>query len=154
MSSHRSGGDSHRRRHRRQSSARDAPRPPSPAEILQEIQTLLRELQTHSSAYTDQYNYHVREVKRLQIMLQSALEERSLMSDSAAAVQATRQGRMIDQAEIHAKRLQLEKEIESLEWSIGYYENASASMQRLWQAVETEIRRLQQEIENLRSPRA
>ncbi|KAF9767228.1 hypothetical protein IL306_000227 [Fusarium sp. DS 682] len=154
MSSHRSGGGSHRRHKKHQSSAPDASRPPSPAQILEETQQMLRELQAQSESYTSRYDYHVREARRLQIMMQSASEERALLSGSAAAVHATRQGRMVDHAEMEARREQLDSEIANLERSIQHYQNASASMQRLWQSVETEIRRLQEEIVALRSPLA
>lgn len=115
---------------------------------------MMRQLQSHSEGYTDQYNYHVREAKRLQIMLKSATDERALLSNSAAAAQAARQGRMVDYAEMEAKRRQLEKEIDCLQSSIRHYENASAAMQRLWRAVGDEIQWLQREIEYLRSPLA
>lgn len=87
-------------------------------------------------------------------MLESATNERALLSNSAAAAQAARQGRMVDHAEMEAKQWQLDRDIKSLGSSLQHYKNASACMQRLWNAVEREIQWLQQEIENLRSPQA
>ncbi|KAM5353026.1 hypothetical protein ACJZ2D_017103 [Fusarium nematophilum] len=147
------GGGSRRRDERRQSHTQDAHRPPSPEDILREAQTMLRNLQTQSQLYQDQYNHHARESRRLQILMNSLQEERQLLSGSAAAVQASRQGRMVSPAEIETRRRELERDIENLNTSVAYYQNASESMSRMYASVEAEIQRLAQDIEDLSNRR-
>src|SRR4051794_3064355 len=89
------GGGSRRRDERQESYRQDAQRPPSPGDILREAQQMLRNLQAQSQLYQDQYNRHALETRRLQILMNSMQEERQLLSGSAAAVQANRQGRMV-----------------------------------------------------------
>ncbi|KAF5020347.1 hypothetical protein F66182_7630 [Fusarium sp. NRRL 66182] len=87
-------------------------------------------------------------------MLQSTNDARALLSGSAAAVHASREGRMVDYAEMEAKRAQMDNEIAALELSIQHYQRGSASMQRLWKAVDDEVKRMEEEITYLRSSAA
>lgn len=98
-----------------------------------------------------QYNKHFRDARRLEIVMASIVAERQILSSSAAAAQAARQGRMISTLEIFAKRDELDRDIEDLDVSINYYRNASKSMQRLWEICEVEIQNLEHDIARLRN---
>lgn len=54
------------------------------------------------------------------ILMNSLQEERQLLSSSATAVHASRQGRMVNPAEIEASRRELERDIENLNTSVTY----------------------------------
>ena len=126
-------------------------RPPSPGQVLQDAQQLLRNLQAQSRQYRDEYDRNAREASRLQIILGALEGERALLSTSATAAKAAREGRMVDRAELAARQAELEREIYGLEDSVRYYHRASDSMSRLLASVEEEIARMDQDIQNLRS---
>jgi len=126
-------------------------RPPSPGEVLQEAQQMLRNLQAQSRQYRDEYDRNAREATRLDIMLAEFEGERALLATSAAAARAAREGRMIDQVELTSRRNDMDREIQALRASIVYYRRASESMNRLLASVEEEIARLDRDVQNLRS---
>ncbi|OAA63397.1 hypothetical protein SPI_03560 [Niveomyces insectorum RCEF 264] len=133
------------------STQQDENRPPSPSQLLEDAQAVMRELQAQARLYREKYNMFARETRRLGILLEYYEQESIMMSTSGAVAQAARDGLHLSPHEIRKKIEQFNREKASLQVTFRYFSNASDGMTRLVGAIEDEVARMNQDIQNLRS---